>query len=261
LLVVGFSFPACPDLGEAHLKKFILSDLHIGHKNAQYDVMDQAISYIRQNAKTGDEIWGLGDWFHMYENGFDYCLRHPMTQKFCSLAGLIPTKLLPGNHDHALEKFRDNPSLGNPISPIKLIKPFMHNEIWYCHGHEYDPSVQYLPRPIWWLWNHLPQKKTPGNFRPDFINERFIMLVYLVHSRALLNLQKKVKQEHQECKGIILGHTHLPLLQVSPELLFLLNDGDMRHSSTFTIEDELEFRHMTWNSEQNQWKIVKIPRP
>jgi predicted phosphodiesterase len=97
--------------------------------------------------------------------------------------------------------------------------------------------------------------------RIDFINERFIMLVSLVHSRALLNLQDRVKKEHEDCNGIILGHTHLPMHQVSPDLPFLLNDGDMRHSSTFTIEDDVDFHRMTWNLEQKQWKIVKIPRP
>ena len=244
------------------MKKFILSDLHIGHKDAQYNVMDQAITYIRQEAKDGDEIYGLGDWFHMYENGFDLCIRHPMTQKFRDLAGQIPTKLLPGNHDHVLEKYRDNPGLGNPISPIKLIEPFMERDIWYCHGHEYDPSVQYIPRQLMWLWNHLPQKKiTPGKLRIDSISERYMMLVYLVHSRALLRLQEKVKKEHGACKGIVLGHTHLPLHQGSPELLFLLNDGDMRHSSTFTIEDYVEFRQMTWDWGQHQWRVVTIPRP
>jgi len=93
------------------VKKFILSDLHIGHKDAQYDAIDQAIAYIQREAKTGDEIWGLGDWFHMYENGFEHCLQHPMTQKIRDLAGHIPTKLLPGNHDHVLEKYRDNPNM------------------------------------------------------------------------------------------------------------------------------------------------------
>jgi UDP-2,3-diacylglucosamine pyrophosphatase LpxH len=244
------------------LNKFILSDLHIGHKDSQYNVMDQAITYIRQEAKDGDEIYGLGDWFHMYENGFESCLQHPMTQKFRDLAGQIPTKLLPGNHDHILEKYRDNPGLGNPISPIKLIKPFMEREIWYCHGHEYDPSVQYIPRQLMWLWNHLPQKKiTPGNLRINFITEQYIMLVYLVHSRALLNLTEKVKKEHGECKGIILGHTHLPLYQRSPELLFLLNGGDMRHSATFTVEEDVEFRHLTWDPGQYQWRGIPIRRP
>jgi UDP-2,3-diacylglucosamine pyrophosphatase LpxH len=244
------------------LKKFILSDLHIGHKDAQYDAMEQAIIYIRQEAKPGDEIWGLGDWWHMYEKGFDTCLQHPMTQKFRDLAAEIPTRLLPGNHDHILEKYRDNPALGNPVSPIKLIKPFMAGDIWYCHGHEYDPSVQYIPRPLMWLYNHLPKKKvTPGNLRLSSITENFIMLVYLVHSRALINLQNKVKTEHQQCKGIILGHTHLPLHQESPELLFLLNDGDMRHSSTFTVEDDTDFHQMTWNPDKKQWREILIPRP
>ena len=244
------------------MKKFILSDLHIGHKDAQYNAMDQAITYIRKEAKAGDEILGLGDWFHMYENGFENCLQHPMTQKFRDLAGQIPTKLLPGNHDHILEKYRDNPDLGNPISPIKLIEPFMEGGIWYCHGHEYDPSVQYIPRQLMWLYNHLPRRKvTPGNLKMSSITERFIMLVYLVHSRALINLQQKVKKEHQECKGIILGHTHLPLHQQSPELLFLLNDGDMRHSSTFTVEDDVDFHHLTWNPDKNQWRVQSISKP
>jgi len=244
------------------VKKFILSDLHIGHKDAQYNAMDQAITYIRKEAKAGDEILGLGDWFHMYENGFENCLQHPMTQKFRDLAGQIPTKLLPGNHDHILEKYRDNPDLGNPISPIKLIEPFMEGGIWYCHGHEYDPSVQYIPRQLMWLYNHIPRRKvTPGNLKMSSITERFIMLVYLVHSRALINLQQKVKKEHQECKGIILGHTHLPLHQQSPELLFLLNDGDMRHSSTFTVEDDVDFHHLTWNPDKNQWRVKSVSKP
>ena len=244
------------------MKKFILSDLHIGHKDAQYNAMDQAITYIRKEAKAGDEILGLGDWFHMYEDGFENCLQHPMTQKFRDLAGQIPTKLLPGNHDHILEKYRDNPDLGNPISPIKLIEPFMEGGIWYCHGHEYDPSVQYIPRQLMWLYNHIPRRKvTPGNLKMSSITERFIMLVYLVHSRALINLQQKVKKEHQECKGIILGHTHLPLHQQSPELLFLLNDGDMRHSSTFTVEDDVDFHHLTWNPDKNQWRVKSISKP
>jgi UDP-2,3-diacylglucosamine pyrophosphatase LpxH len=244
------------------LKKFILSDLHIGHKDAQYNAMDEAIIYIKREAKPGDEIWGLGDWFHMYENGFENCLIHPMTLKFRDLATQIPTMLLPGNHDHILEKYRDNPTLTNPISPIKLIKPFMEDNIWYCHGHEYDPSVQYIPHQLMWLWNHLPQKKiTPGNLKINSITERYMMLVYLVQSRAMINLQNKVKKEHQECKGIVFGHTHLPLFQRSPELMFLLNDGDMRHSSTFTIEDDIEFHQMTWNPDKKMWRVIPIPKP
>jgi len=245
------------------VKKFILSDLHIGHEDAQYEVMDRAISYIKQEAAAGDQILGLGDWFHMYENGVDFCLRHPMTQKFRDLAAEIPTRLLPGNHDRELEKYRDNPALVNPISPIKLIEPFMQDGIWYCHGHEYDPSVQYIPARLMWLWNHLPQRRiTPGNLKKlNFITERYIMLVYLVHSRALLRLQERIKKEHEACKGIVLGHTHLPLYQRSPELLFLLNDGDMRHSSTFTVEDDAEFRHMTWDAGKGGWRTSAIRKP
>lgn len=41
------------------MKKFLISDIHIGHKGAQYKVMDHGIDYIRNYGKTGDEIWGL----------------------------------------------------------------------------------------------------------------------------------------------------------------------------------------------------------
>jgi predicted phosphodiesterase len=88
-----------------------------------------------------------------------------------------------------------------------------------------------------------------------------MMLVYLVQSRAIINLQNKVKKEHEECKGIVFGHTHLPLFQRSPELMFLLNDGDMRHSSTFTIEDDIEFHQMTWNPDKKMWRVIPIPKP
>ena len=135
-------------------------------------------------------------------------------------------------------------------------------DIWYCHGHEYDPSVQYIPHQLMWLWNHLPQRKiTPGNLKINSITERYMMLVYLVQSRAIIRLQEQIKKEHQECKGIVFGHTHLPLFQRSPELMFLLNDGDMRHSSTFMVENDEEFHHMTWNTDKNQWQEILIPRP
>jgi UDP-2,3-diacylglucosamine pyrophosphatase LpxH len=244
------------------MKKFLLSDMHIGHKNAQYKIMDQVIAYIRKEGKPGDEIWGLGDWFHMYENGFEFCLQNPMTQKFRDLAAEFPTKLIPGNHDHILEKYREDPSLGDPLSPIKLVEPFMSSGIWYCHGHDYDPSVRYIPQRLMWLYNHLPQKKvTPGNLRSSFLSERFVMLVYLVHSRAMLTLQKKIKEEHQECKGIVLGHTHLPMYQQSPELIFLVNDGDMRHSGTFTIEEDKLFRQMTWDTAKRDWREIVFKKP
>ncbi len=241
--------------------RFILSDLHIGHQAAQYDAMEQAILYIRSKAREDDEIWGVGDWFHMYENGFEYCLHHPMTKKLIELAKEIPTKLMPGNHDHALERYRDDPKLGNPLSPITLIKPFSMNGIWYCHGHEYDPTVQYIPDWLIWFWNKIPHKITPGNFRGLQITERYLVLVQLVHSRALLSLQEENRKHGQNYRGIVLGHTHLPMRQESPDLLFLLNDGDMRHSATFTIEDDTGFHLVRWSRSQSRWNEISIPRP
>jgi hypothetical protein len=43
--------------------------------------------------------------------------------------------------------------------------------------------------------------------------------------------------------------------------LFLLNDGDMRHSSTFTVEDDVDFHQLTWDSGKHSWREILVPRP
>jgi UDP-2,3-diacylglucosamine pyrophosphatase LpxH len=218
--------------------------------------MDRAIDYIGQEAEAGDQILGLGDWFHMNEMGLDYCISHATTQKLRDLAGRVPTNLIPGNHDHELERYRDNPSLGNPISPITIIKPFVENNIWYCHGHEYDPIAIPL---TWWgtlcSWLKRKNRKTPGKLRDEGITNLFLREVQVVNTEALVDARDK------QYKGVVYGHTHLPLFQESPEVPFLLNDGDMRHSSTFVIADDNEFRFMQWNSTQKLWRVMQIPRP
>ncbi len=245
----------------ADKKIFILSDLHIGYKDSQYPIMDEAIQYIRTNAQEGDEVWGLGDWFHILENGMKACMSHPMTQKIRDLAAKMPTKLVPGNHDHELEKYRDNPSLGNPISPISLVKPFADNDLWYCHGHEYDPSVEYLPYQLMCLWNKLHRNPTPSRIREEHITEKYLIAVYLVYLRASIGLQNKSRKENYNYKGIILGHTHLPFHQESPELPFLFDDGDMRHSGSFAVKDETGFQLLQWDSAKSAWKVTRIKQP
>jgi UDP-2,3-diacylglucosamine pyrophosphatase LpxH len=242
------------------MKRFILSDLHIGHPQAQYDVMDQAIEYISQNAGPGDEIWGLGDWFHMTEEGFSFCINHAMAQKFRDLASRIPTKYVPGNHDFELEAYRDEPGSPNPIEPITLIEPFAEDGIWYCHGHDHDPICEYLPH--WWhrLWAQFIRKvmkqNTPGVLKGESITQTYLAAVNLAHSRMLLALREKAATEHQDYKGVVLGHTHLPLRQDCPELPFLLNSGDMRDSSTFLVKDGTTFHIMRWHPSLNQWQSV-----
>ena len=50
-------------------------------------------------------------------------------------------------------------------SPIKLIKPLEENQIWYCHGHEFDPTVEYLPRQIIWVCGAIASKITPSRLK------------------------------------------------------------------------------------------------
>ncbi|MGA2157691.1 MAG: metallophosphoesterase family protein [Dehalococcoidia bacterium] len=236
------------------MKKFIVSDLHIGHPLAQYDVMDEAVKYILENAQAGDSIWGLGDWFHLNEMGLNLCMKHPITAKLRDLAIRIPTRLIPGNHDNKLGMYFDNPDQVNPISPIEIIKPFWRDGFYYCHGHEYDPAVKYIGSWLPSFWDRFTHTKTPGNLKADRLTGEFLMAVSLVHSIALLELPEQAQKDNQECRGIVLGHTHLPLLQQAPELPLLVNDGDMRHSSSFAVLDDGGFHLMRWDRKLKKWQ-------
>jgi UDP-2,3-diacylglucosamine pyrophosphatase LpxH len=94
--------------------------------------MDQAIAFIKQGDETGDRILGLGDWFHIEEEGLDTCMKHEMTQKFRDLAAKVPTQLILGNHDEDLENYKDGLKSPNPISPIEIIDPFWDKGFFYC---------------------------------------------------------------------------------------------------------------------------------
>jgi predicted phosphodiesterase len=98
------------------------------------------------------------------------------------------------------------------------------------------------------------EAKHAGN--PQAITQSYLASVDLVHSRTLLALREKAATEHRDYKGVVLGHTHLPLNQVCPEMPFLLNSGDMRDSSTFLIKDDSVFSLMRWDTSLNQWQSV-----
>jgi UDP-2,3-diacylglucosamine pyrophosphatase LpxH len=198
----------------------------------------------------------------MTEEGFSYCINHAMAQKFRNLASRVPTKYVPGNHDYELEAYRDEPGSPNPIDPITLIEPFAENGIWCCHGHDHDPVCEYLPH--WWhrAWAQFWRRRsTPAILKGESITQSYLASVDLVHSRTLLALRERAAKEGQPYKGIVLGHTHLPLKQECPELPFLLNIGDMRDSSTFLIKDDSVFHLMRWNPSQNQWQSLLALTP
>ena len=228
------------------MKKFIFCDLHIGHKDAKCDVIAEAIKYVRSEAEQGDEIWGLGDWFHITEEGVEKCRGHAVTEEFLRLADEIPTKLIPGNHDYPLES-----NYSQLFKPIEIVKPFEENGICYRHGHEFDPAWKLFPTWFHKLWGRLTRKRTPGVLKGEAPTDIYLMACHLVHSRAILDLLDAIKNG-KDLRGIVLGHTHLPLQQECPELPFLLNGGDMRDSLTFIVQDDYGFHLMHWN--EGQWQ-------
>ncbi|HXZ94826.1 MAG TPA: metallophosphoesterase [Dehalococcoidia bacterium] len=236
------------------MKKFILSDLHIGFENSLYPEMEKTIDYISQKAEAGDKILGLGDWFHIKEEGFDKCIKHEMTQKYRDLANKFPTKLVLGNHDKELKDYQLGRKSPNPISPIEIIDPFWENGFFYCHGHEFDYIGRFMSFPA--FWDRFVRRKTPGQLMSEKLTWGFLAAVNNVHSNALLSLPNKAKTDGKDCKGIVLGHTHFPVIQESPELPCLINDGDMRHSATFVIQDSNSFQLMRWDNNSKNWQII-----
>ena len=230
------------------MKKFIFSDLHIGHKDTKYSVIREAINHVRSTAEEGDEIWGLGDWFHMAEEGVDTCRSHVITEELITLAGEIPIKLVTGNHDYELECHSEL------FIPIQIVKPFEEdgfyhfeeNGIWYGHGQQFDPACKYVHRRLRKWMARLTGKKTPGVLKGEKPTWNYLQAVNIVHSQAILELQDK------DYKGIVLGHTHFPLLR--PEIPFLINGGDMMDSLTFTVQDDHGFHLMQWNG--SRWQEI-----
>jgi UDP-2,3-diacylglucosamine pyrophosphatase LpxH len=200
---------------------FIFCDLHVGHAQANYTAIGQAIALAAQEA---DEIWGLGDWFDLTEEGLDRIRRHEFTGKLIDLAGQKPTRLIPGNHDIELYEYAHH------FAPITICDSFVEDNIYYSHGHEYDP-VSFLPH--WWhqLWARLTRKRTPGVLRGEGLTSTYLTAIGYIHARALLDAIEKGR------KGLVMGHTHFPFEQRSPEAPFIINGGDMRDSATFVKKD------------------------
>ena len=310
------------------MTRFILCDLHIGYEHSIYPAMESAIKYIRANAKPGDEILGLGDWFHIDEAGFGACMTHTQTEALNKLAKEITTRLMPGNHDDWLKHYCGRKGPTN-IDSIQIIESFGEDGIWYCHGDEYDPACKYFrwaqkiisyvkyflnttrkyfrhirTKPpgyrsyvkyflhitrqyfrdimptktpqyqypqfsreqtpgflsrhrarLWWVRGNRSPGTLRGDFTPTFVTKKgYFEACEVVHARASIGVRDKRTPNGQTYKGVILGHTHLPLLQEVPALPFLLNGGDMRHSATFVVQDNNVFHLMQWDG--NQWQPI-----
>ncbi|MFC2008214.1 metallophosphoesterase [Chloroflexota bacterium] len=227
------------------MKKFIFCDLHIGHEDANCDVLGKALEYVRDEAKEGDEIVGLGDWFH-FDVGVQKCRDGSVTEELLRLASEIKTKLVPGNHDSDLQA-----KYAELFEPIEIVAPFSENGIWYRHGHEFDFLCKYIPKSLHKLFGIIFGKKTPGVLKGEAPTFTYLMSCHTIHSKAVRNLMKEV-EKGRDYRGILLGHTHLPLVQQAPELPFLINGGDMRDSLTFLVQDEDAFHLMQWKDERWQ---------
>lgn len=235
------------------MTRFIFCDLHIGHEDSKSTVIQEAIKYVRLHTGDNKEVLGLGDWFHL-EEGIEKCRNHYVTRELVQLAEEIPVRLIPGNHDIELEK-----KYRTAFSPIIIIEPLKEDGICYHHGHEFD-----------WLWKWIfswstkiinIRTKTPGVLKGETPDSKYLISCHLVHSKAFVQLQKKAEKNNEKLRGLVLGHTHLPLKQECHEMACQLNGGDMRDSLTFIEQENDNFRLLHWDGSQWQkmWQL-QIPR-
>jgi hypothetical protein len=111
-----------------------------------------------------------------------------------------------------------------------------------------------------WFKSVFMRKKpaTPGEIKGATKGEP-ITTFYLASIQPIQIGAVLDARENKHCKGIVFGHTHFPVYQESPDLeVFLLNDGDMRGSSTFVLAEDNQFQLLTWSSAQQSWQIMPI---
>jgi UDP-2,3-diacylglucosamine pyrophosphatase LpxH len=231
------------------MKRFILCDLHIGHRESRSDVILEAVKFVRDHPEQGDEVLGLGDWFHLEEEGIEKCKNNSVTQELIHLAEDMPVRLIPGNHDIELKK-----KYRTDFSPIVIIEPFKENGIWYRHGHEFDWLWKYVPSWLRKIAGWITGNKTPGALKGEKPDSTYLMSCHLIHSKAVSKLQKAAEKNNEIFKGIVLGHTHLPLQQECHQMPFQLNGGDMRDSLTFIVQDTHELRLLYWDG--THWEVM-----
>ena len=203
-------------------KELYVCDLHIGHPPD-----DRLMALTRIVEKTcPDKIVCHGDTFHKNEVDLPDIYKTKDWLTFKGLATIIPTYVIPGNHDFDL--------VAEQIFPAQLIQPYLDDYgYWHCHGHEYDP-IQQLPR--WWqkLWAKWFSKTPYQLLQPHDGNPLYLDACQLIHTRIM---------NERKFKGYIFGHTHLPGHMSFPDLnLDMWNGGDFVDSFSCIVrtDDKLE---------------------
>jgi UDP-2,3-diacylglucosamine pyrophosphatase LpxH len=120
------------------LKLIIVSDIHLGYKNADKDSFNRFLDSLQSDTETTDLVL-LGDIVDMWRRDAAgvFLENWDIVQKIISLKQKMRVHYVAGNHDYHVLNIRDH---SYPFSFAKNLK-FTDGDHTYtiCHGYEFDP--------------------------------------------------------------------------------------------------------------------------
>ena len=121
------------------LKLIIVSDIHLGHKDADKYSFNRFLDSLHSDAKITDLIL-LGDIVDMWRRDASgvFLENWDIVQKIVSLKQKMRVHYVAGNHDYHVLQMQNR---SYPFSFTKNLK-FKDGDHTYtiCHGHEFDPQ-------------------------------------------------------------------------------------------------------------------------
>ena len=121
------------------LKVMLVSDLHLGYKNADKDSFNRFLDSLASDKETTDLVL-LGDIVDMWRRDASgvFLENWDIVHKIITLKQKMRVHYVAGNHDYHVLQMRGN---SYPFSFTKNLK-FTDGDHTYtiCHGHEFDPT-------------------------------------------------------------------------------------------------------------------------
>jgi UDP-2,3-diacylglucosamine pyrophosphatase LpxH len=208
--------------GGKHLKLTIVSDLHLGYKNADKDSFNRFLDSLQSDKEITDLILS-GDIVDMWRRDAAgvFLENWDVVQKIISLKQRMRVHYVAGNHDYHVLQMRGH---SYPFSFAKDLK-FIDGKYTYmiCHGLEFDPHQKAAVMEALCHVMYDPIE----NFEDLFGG------VTQPPEKRLSQILKDV--EHIACSAIkkdemlVFGHTHHPFINEAENLV---NTGSWVKDST-----------------------------
>lgn len=198
---IGASFSA---VGDKPLKIVIVSDLHLGYKNADKDSFNSFLDSLSSNRRITDLVL-LGDIVDMWRRDASgvFLENWDIVQKIVSLKQKMRVHYVAGNHDYHVLQLRGH---SYPVNFAKNLT-FKDDNCTYIisHGHEFDPTQK---TPVMEALCHVMYDAIEG-FENLFgatqpPETRLSQILGDVETRACLSVKKG--------EILVFGHTHHPFI-------------------------------------------------